>query len=139
MVRILIVDDHQVVRTGVKALVSEMTGWTVCGEAANGHDAIALALQLQPDVVLMDVSMPGMSGVEAAKEIRKAHPDVKIILLSMHDRAQVAAAAQAAGARVDACVCKDSLTTELEIALNSVALVAGIKAATGHAAPDNLA
>ena len=120
MTQIFIVDDHEIVRTGVKALVTEMSGWEVCGEAANGKDAIAQVLKLKPDVVLMDVSMPGMSGIEAARVIRNHDRDVKIVLLSMHDRAHVAAAADAAGAEVDAYLSKDTLSSDVKRVLSSM-------------------
>ncbi len=83
--RLLIVDDHDVVRTGVKALIAATDKWEVCGEAANGTEAIKKAKLLAPDVVLLDVNMPGMSGFDAAVEIRQAAPEVKVIFFSMHE------------------------------------------------------
>jgi two-component system nitrate/nitrite response regulator NarL len=118
LIRILIVDDHEIVRTGLKTFVGDMVGWDVCGEAADGAEAVAMAAQLKPDVILMDVSMPIMSGLEAARAIRESDPGIKIVLLSMHDPVHIAAAA---GASVDACVSKSSVGTKLKSVLGSLA------------------
>src|SRR5262245_42869693 len=69
-VRILVVDDHEVVRRGVVALLSSQTDYEVCGEAIDGHDAVEKALELQPDVIVMDISMPNLNGLEATRLIR---------------------------------------------------------------------
>src|SRR5271154_6719405 len=103
IIRILIVDDHDVVRVGLTQLLAGMDGWEVCGEAGDGVQAVAAATQLKPDVIVMDVSMPNMSGVEAARAIRDIDKAIKIVLLSMHDPVQVANAAAKAGASVRAC------------------------------------
>jgi len=88
-VRILIVDDHEIVRRGMRSLLSSRTHWSVCGEAENGLEAIAKARDLRPDVVLMDISMPRMDGIEATRIIRKEVPDSKIIIISQNDPALV--------------------------------------------------
>lgn len=87
--RILIVDDHEIVRRGMRSLLSSRAHWSVCGEAENGEEAIAKAKDLRPDVVLMDISMPRMDGIEAARIIRKEVPESKVIIVSQNDPAVV--------------------------------------------------
>jgi DNA-binding NarL/FixJ family response regulator len=121
IIRILIVDDHDVVRVGLRQLLADMDGWELCGEAVDGVQAVAAATQLKPNVIVMDVSMPNMSGVEAARAIRDIDKTIKIVLLSMHDPAQVADAAARAGASVQACLSKQSVAGELKKVLASFA------------------
>jgi DNA-binding NarL/FixJ family response regulator len=83
--RILIVDDHSFIRRGIKSILEGSPQWEVCGEAENGTDGIKLAQELKPDVILMDVSMPGITGFEAARAIRERDSQVKIILVTLHD------------------------------------------------------
>lgn len=97
-VRILLVDDHEVVRTAVAGLLSLHPEFTVVGQAADGYGALRQVEELRPEVVLMDVSMPGMSGIEATRRIMSAFPDVKVIGLSMHEADDMTEAMQAAGA-----------------------------------------
>ncbi len=82
--RILIADDHAVVRFGLKAILSNQEGWQVCGEAKSGAEALALAIQLQPDVVILDINMPGMSGLDALKAIRERLPSTRAVVLTLH-------------------------------------------------------
>jgi DNA-binding NarL/FixJ family response regulator len=82
--RILIADDHDLMRRGVKALIQSHSGWEVCGEAHTGREAVSQAEELKPDVLILDVSMPDLNGLEAARRIRKAAPNVEILVLSMH-------------------------------------------------------
>jgi len=98
-VRVLIADDHEVVRRGIRALLETEPGWTVCGEAANGREAIDLAVSAAPDVAILDVSMPELNGFEAARQIRKAVPHCEVLILTMHESEQVLREALAAGAR----------------------------------------
>lgn len=84
-VRILIADDHQVVRTGLRALLESRTGWQVCAEAANGREAVEKAGQLKPDVAVLDIGMPLLNGVEATRQIRKVSPHTEVLILTMHD------------------------------------------------------
>jgi CheY-like chemotaxis protein len=86
--RVLIVDDHEAVRRGLKSAVIG-TGWDVCGEAINGKEAIEMARELQPDVVVLDISMPVMGGLEAAPHIRKAAPNAKVVAFTMHESQQI--------------------------------------------------
>jgi DNA-binding NarL/FixJ family response regulator len=84
-VRILIADDHQVVRTGLRALLESKSGWQVCAEAANGREAVEKAGQLKPDVAVLDIGMPLLNGVEATRQIRKLSPHTEVLILTMHD------------------------------------------------------
>jgi DNA-binding NarL/FixJ family response regulator len=90
MVQILIADDHEVVRQGVRALLEAHGGWTVCCEAVTGREAVTKATQLRPDVVILDVAMPEMNGLEAARQIRRAVPTAKILVLTVHEIDQLA-------------------------------------------------
>ena len=85
MSRVLIVDDHAFIRRGVRGILQDFPEWEVCAEADNGRDAVRLAEELKPEVILMDVSMPGLNGLDAARSIRKRDASVKIILLTLHD------------------------------------------------------
>src|SRR6266852_7772297 len=83
-VRILVVDDHDIVRRGLKQLLTARPGWEVCGEAKTGREAVALAQQLKPEIVVMDIGMPELNGLEAARQIRKGLPNTEIVILSLH-------------------------------------------------------
>jgi DNA-binding NarL/FixJ family response regulator len=97
--RVMIVDDHAFIRRGVQTILNPFPEWELCGEADNGNDAIRLANELKPEVIIMDVSMPGLNGIEATRTIRKTHPDVKIVLLTLHESADLVRSAFRAGAR----------------------------------------
>jgi DNA-binding NarL/FixJ family response regulator len=97
-VRILVADDHQVVRTGLRALLESKTGWQVCAEASNGREAVEKAGQLKPDVAVLDIGMPLLNGVEATRQIRKLSPQTEILILTMHDSEQLVQEVLAAGA-----------------------------------------
>jgi DNA-binding NarL/FixJ family response regulator len=83
--RILVVDDHDVVRAGVKTILATRPDWEVCGEATNGKMAVDMAKELRPDLIVMDITMPVMSGLEAAREIAKQNLPSKVLVLSMHE------------------------------------------------------
>lgn len=83
-VKILIVDDHEIVRTGLAALLNGVPEFTVVGEASSSVEAIAKSNLLQPDVVIMDIRMPGKSGIEACREIKVSHPEIKVLILTAH-------------------------------------------------------
>jgi len=99
MPRVLIVDDHAFIRRGVQTILHSYPEWEFCGEAENGKEAIRLADELKPEVIIMDVSMPGLNGIEATRAIRKTQPDVKIVLLTLHESAELLRSAFRAGAR----------------------------------------
>jgi DNA-binding NarL/FixJ family response regulator len=120
-VQILIVDDNEMVRRGVKQLLLNGPNYRVCGEAANGEEAVAKAKQLQPGLILLDISMPGSNGLEVAGVIRRELPLTKIIVMSHHDKTQLLPWALEAGA--DACVNKDDLGTELLRTIHSVSRI----------------
>ena len=96
-VRILIADDHDIVRQGVRAVLEAHDQWVVCGEAGNGREAVAKAIELQPDIVVLDISMPELNGLEATRQIRRAVP-AKILILTVHESDQVVAEVLEAGA-----------------------------------------
>jgi DNA-binding NarL/FixJ family response regulator len=97
--RILIVDDHAVVRRGVRALLESHDGWEVCGEATNGRDAVEEARRLRPDIVTMDLSLPGLNGLEATRQILHDVPGTEVLVLTMHHSEEVARDVLQAGAR----------------------------------------
>lgn len=99
MIRVLLVDDHAVVRTGFRLLLQAHPGTTVVGEADSGESAYRRFLELSPDVVVMDLSMPGMGGLEALRRIRAHHPEARVLTLSAHDDPQHAQRALREGAR----------------------------------------
>jgi DNA-binding NarL/FixJ family response regulator len=99
LVRIVVADDHEVVRKGLIDILREKPEWQVCGEARNGREAIEKAKLLMPDVMIMDVSMPGLNGLEATRQIVKADPAIKILILTLHDSDQVIRNVLDAGAR----------------------------------------
>jgi DNA-binding NarL/FixJ family response regulator len=97
-IRVLIADDHPVFRFGVRALLGAMPDTEVVGEATNGEEAVALVASLQPDVVLMDLTMPGMGGIEATRRIRETNPKARVLIVTMLEDDSVFAAMRA-GAR----------------------------------------
>lgn len=82
--RILVADDHDLMRRGIKTLLQTHTGWEVCGEAQTGREAVSRTEELKPDIVVLDISMPDLNGIEAARRIRKASPETEVLILSLH-------------------------------------------------------
>ena len=117
--RILLADDHSLVRSGLRSLLGELTGVEVVGEASNGREALDLIRSLQPDIVIMDISMKELNGLEALTRASKEFPHVKIIILTMHADNDYVMRALELGAK--GYLLKDSLTSELELAVRSVA------------------
>jgi len=117
-IRVLLVDDHALVRAGIRSLLGSMADVEVVGEAASGEDALALTESTGPHVVLMDIAMKGLSGLEAAARIRDRHPSVRVVILSMHSGEEYVMQALRAGAA--GFLLKDAATGELELALRSV-------------------
>jgi len=97
--RILVVDDHAVVRRGVRSLLESHKGWEVCGEATTGRDAVEQSRRLRPDVVVMDLSLPGLNGLDATRQILKDAPDTEVLVLTMHRSEELARDVLQAGAR----------------------------------------
>jgi len=97
-IRILIADDHDVVRQGVRTVLEAVDGWIVCGEAGNGREAIALAVALRPDIVVLDVAMPELNGLEVTRRILRL-VKTSVLILTMHDSEQMLSSILAAGAR----------------------------------------
>ena len=97
--RILVVDDHAVVRRGVRSLLESQEGWEVCGEATTGRDAVEQSRRLRPDVVVMDLSLPELNGLDATRQILKFAPDTEVLVLTMHHSEELARDALQAGAR----------------------------------------
>jgi DNA-binding NarL/FixJ family response regulator len=118
MPRVLVVDDHTVIRRGVQGILSTYPEWDLCGEADNGQDAIRLAGELEPEVVIMDISMPGMNGLEATRIIHDVLPETKVLLLTLHSSSEFVRSAFRAGAR--GYVLKSDAENELVRALNVV-------------------
>jgi PAS domain S-box-containing protein len=98
-IKILIADDHEQVRRGLRSLIESRPGWKVCGEAADGKEAVKKAQELGPDIAVLDVSMPGMSGLDAARLIRQETPACQILIISQNDSELMAKAAKEAGAK----------------------------------------
>jgi len=117
-IRVLLADDHALVRAGMRSLLAAMAGVQVVGEAASGEEALALAGREHPDVVLMDIAMKGMSGLDAAARMRAEQPQVRVVILSMHAGEEYVLQALRAGAV--GYLLKDAATGELELALRSV-------------------
>src|SRR4051812_25976435 len=84
MSTILLVDDHEIVRKGIRSLLSTRQDWSICGEASNGLEALAAAARLKPDVLVLDMSMPGLSGLEVAKRLRETGMQARIVMFTMH-------------------------------------------------------
>src|SRR5437764_456345 len=99
MLRILIADDHEVARRGIRAVLESHTGWEVCGEAKDGRESVELAAATKPDLVLLDIGMPNLNGLEAARQILATAPNVAILILTMHDSDNVVRDVLRAGAR----------------------------------------
>ena len=97
--RILLADDHEVVRRGVRVLLEAHPGWQVCDEAVEGREAVAKAGRLLPDVVILDIGMPLLNGLEAARQIRRTSPRCEVLILTMHESEQLIREVLASGAR----------------------------------------
>jgi DNA-binding NarL/FixJ family response regulator len=123
-VRILIADDSLTVRTGLKMLLELHPEWTVCGEAEDGRDAVKKAAELQPDVILLDISMPAMDGLTAAELIRRDAPQTEILIVTHFESLDLARYAAQTGVR--GYIAKSRIATDLEKA---------IKAAAQHQSP----
>ena len=117
-IRVVLADDHDLVRSGIKALLSMLGGIEVVAEARNGNELIVIVDALKPDIVLTDISMPGMDGITAIAHLHDSHPEVRLLVLSMYDTVEFVKRAVASGA----CgyLMKDAPPLELELAIRSV-------------------
>jgi DNA-binding NarL/FixJ family response regulator len=120
--RILLVDDHEIARQGVASLIAAQPGWQVCGEAADGREGLRLAVELKPDVVVLDMLMPGLNGLDAARLLKKQVPAAQLLILSGHEESTLIRPAFDAGVR--AYILKSQARTHLIPAIS--ALLAGI-------------
>lgn len=117
--RLLLADDHILVRAGLRALLDGIEGIAVVAEADNGEQAVALAVQHRPDIALLDITMPGMNGLQAAERILRELPDTRVLILSMHAGDEYVTQALKLG--VSGYLLKDAATLELQAALEAVA------------------
>ena len=118
-IRVILADDHNILRAGLKSLLESFDDIDVIGEANNGRDTIALARQLDPDIIVMDVAMPDMNGVDATQRIAQLTPGIKVLALSAHSDGVYVRGMLEAGAK--GYLLKDAATAELETAIRSVA------------------
>lgn len=118
-VRILVADDHDIIRRGLKQLLASRADWAVCGEAKTGREAVALAEQLKPEIVVMDISMPDLNGLEAARRIHKLFPKTGILILTLHFSDQLVRDIVEAGAR--AYIMKSDADRDLVSAVEALA------------------
>jgi DNA-binding NarL/FixJ family response regulator len=116
--RILVADDHELVRRGIRGLLRGRRGWRVIAEAANGREALEKANKLKPDVVIVDVSMPELDGLQATRQIRETTPNTEVVVLTMHESDQMVRRVLEAGAR--AYVLKSDLAAHLVNAVEDV-------------------
>jgi DNA-binding NarL/FixJ family response regulator len=116
--KILIVDDHQVVISGIRSMLGELPDFEVVGEALNGRDGVSLAGKLRPDIVIMDISMPGLNGIDATLQIKKHSPEIKVVVFSMYSDKEYIVNLIRAG--VSAYVRKEDPVSDLVLALNAV-------------------
>jgi len=117
--RILIAEDHALVRAGLRALLSQEPEFDIVGEADNGRDAVRAAGELQPQVILMDLTMPGMNGMEAILDIKRRYPEIRILVLTLHKTEEFVMASLRAGA--DGYILKEATPAELRLAVRTVA------------------
>jgi two-component system response regulator NreC len=116
--RILITDDNRLVRSGIAALLSNENLFEICGEAADAGETLQKADELRPDLILLDISMPGMNGLDTAQLLKQRLPDLKILIISQHDSNRLLPRSLAAGAH--GCVDKARIATDLLPALKSL-------------------
>jgi two-component system response regulator NreC len=116
--KILVADDNQLVRRGIAGLLSADKSWEVCGEASNANEVLQKVMDLRPDLILLDVSMPGMNGLDTAQLLRKQLPALKILIVSQHDTRMLLPRSLEAGAH--GCIDKARIATDLLPMLRSM-------------------
>ncbi len=116
--RIMVADDHDLVRQGLRSMLEAQPGWTVCGEATTGHEAVDLVQQLCPEVVVIDVHMPNMDGLQATREILAANPQTEVLIFTVDETREIVQAAGDAGAR--------GIVMKSDVGLDLVAAVAAL-------------
>ena len=119
MTRIILADDHEIVRRGLKDLIERHQGWQICGEARDGLEAVELAVALKPDVAVLDMTMPGLDGLETTRRIRSLSPGTEVLVFTMHESEDLAAAVLAAGGR--GCLLKAEAVRSIIAAIAAVA------------------
>jgi DNA-binding NarL/FixJ family response regulator len=117
-IRVLVADDHAIVRTGIRHVLESEPGFTVVAEASTGSEALELATRFRPDVAVLDISMPGDSGLRVAAELRQRSPETHVLIVSMHDNTEYVLESLRAGA--DGYLLKDTAATELRGAIRAV-------------------
>ena len=117
-IRIILADDHALVRAGIRSLLEKLPSVEVLGEASDGHEALALVEKLRPSLVLLDITMSGLNGLEVVDRLHKSHPAIKVLILSMHANEEYAVRALRSGA--SGYMLKDAATFELGLAIDAV-------------------
>ncbi len=133
-IRILLVDDHPIVRQGLKTLLEGRVGWEVIGEASDGAEAVEKAKELSPDVMVLDVTMPRMNGLEACRVLRRQAPKLEILFVTQHDSPQMMREAIDAGARgyvVKSNAARDLLAAVEAVSQHRVFTALNVREATG--------
>lgn len=118
-IKVLIADDHHVMRHGLRLVVERMEGWSVCAEASNGKEAVEMTQTLKPEIVVMDVTMPDLNGIEATRQIKKNSPETEVLMFTGHEAADLVQQVFDAGAR--SYILKTDGREQLEAALRSLA------------------
>ena len=118
VLRIMVADDHDLVRQGLRSMLEAQPGWTVCGEATTGREAVDLVQQLRPEVAVIDIHMPNMDGLQATREIMAANPQTEVLILTVDETKEIVQAAGEAGAR--------GIVMKSDAALDLVAAVAAL-------------
>ena len=118
-IRVLLADDHEMTRRGLRAVIETMPGWTICGEAENGREAVEMAAKLRPEIVVMDVTMPELNGLDATRQIRKACDGTEVLIFTGHEEEELVHRVFEAGAR--SYILKTDGKALLEAALRALA------------------
>jgi DNA-binding NarL/FixJ family response regulator len=118
-INVLLADDHQIMRHGLRAMIGTMPGWAVCGEAGTGREAVEMANKLQPAIVIMDMNLPELNGLDATRLIKKEHPEIEVLIFTGIETEELVQQVFAAGAR--SYILKTAGREQLDAALRSLA------------------